>query len=127
MGRYSRYDATLDVIETDVTGVHATSSEVIDQIFDELEEIAQSKPGRYVLACWKYAKIEDASIAAHYGERTTHLLAHVRGILRYAATDGLTKVHVRTEAMKHRAEGMRSNLYEDRNEAIKALRKLREK
>jgi len=122
MGRYSRYDSELDVIETDVTGVRASSTEVIDSIFDELEEIARSKPNRWVLACWKDTKIDDAKVASYYGERTTKLLSRVRGVVRYAANDSLTKVHVRAQAVKHRNEGMRSNLFDSREEALAVIR-----
>ena len=125
MGRYSRYNAELDIIETDVTGVHATGFDVIDDIFDELEQLAQAHPRCYVLACWKDVTIDNDEVAAYYGKRTTQALKHVRGIVRYAANDPLTKVHVRSEASKHRAEGMRSNLYESRREALAALRRLR--
>lgn len=125
MDRYSRYNPELDVIETDVTGVRATSVEVIDAIFDELEAVARENPRRWVLACWKDAKIQDSRVASHYGERTTRVLALVNGIVRYAATDSLTKVHVRAEAVKHRNDGMRSNLYDSREEALDAIQKLR--
>jgi len=122
---WSRYDAELDVIETDVSFVEAASTETIDAIFDELEAIAAMHPHRYVLACWRETKIMDQIVAAHYGIRTTRLLAWVNAVVRYAANDPLTRAMVRTQAIKHVAAGMRSNLYETRAEALSTIAEMR--
>lgn len=124
---FSRYDADLDVIETDVTGVEATSIEVIDAIFDELETLASAHPGRYVLACWRDTTIATQSVADHFGVRTTRLLTVVRAVVRYGASDTLTRAMVRSQAIKHLSQGMRSNLYDTRDEAIAAIAELRKK
>ena len=125
--RWSRYDPDLDVIETDVTGVDATTVEIIDAIFDELEALAGEHPGRYVLACWKNTTIATQSVADYYGTRTTRLLTVVRAVVRYGASDTLTRGMVRSQAIKHLSQGMRSNLYDSRDEAIAAIDALRGK
>ena len=122
---WSRYDAVLDLIETDVTGVEAASVQVIDDIFDELESVARRHPQRYVLACWRETKIMNQIVAAHYGVRTSRLLGLVNGVVRYAANDAITRSMVRTQAIKHVADGMRSNLYETREQALAAIEELR--
>jgi hypothetical protein len=123
--RYATYDRQNDVVWVDATGVAATSKAVIDDIFDELDATAKSLPGRYFIACWKNVKIADAEVASHYGKRSAELLSLCKGIVRYAATDPLTRSYIRTETIKHRAEGSRSNLYESREEALAAVTELR--
>jgi hypothetical protein len=123
MGKYSRYDATDDVILTDVTGIVARTNAVIDEIFDELVVIASKRSRKtWVVACWKDVKFDDPSVATHYGERTKGLLQHVAGVMRYAANDPITRAYVRSQMLKHRADGTRSNLYETFEEALAAVR-----
>lgn len=120
---YSRYDAGLDVILTDVTGVEARDRGVIDAIFDELIALARAQPRkRWVIACWKDVKFEDPAVATYYGERTAELLEHVVGVVRYAANDPVTRAVVRSETLKHRAQGTRSNLFATFEEALAAVR-----
>jgi hypothetical protein len=113
-----RYEPTADVIDVDVTGVKADTVEVIDEIFDRIEALARRYPGRYVLACWTKTEIQGASVVAHYGQRTARLLTHVKQVLRYAADDPITRSIVRTEAIRHVAAGVRSNLYATRADAL---------
>jgi hypothetical protein len=123
MGKYSRYDAANDVIVTDVTGVHATHNGIIDEIFDELVALATERPRKpWVVACWQGVKLDEPAVVAHYGERTKNLLQHVAGVMRYAASDPLTRASVRAQTLEHRAEGTRSNLYETFEEALAAVR-----
>jgi len=113
------------VIWVDATGVQATSKEVIDDLFDELCATAKSFPHRWIIACWKDAKITDPVVADHYGRRSAELLKLSSGIVRYAATDALTRTYIHTEVHKHRAEGSRSNLYASREEALAAVIEMR--
>ena len=123
--RYSRYDRQNDVIWVDATGVQATSKEVIDDLFDEIVATAKSFPQRYVIACWKDARLADPVIADHYGRRSAELLKLSSGIFRYSATDPLTRSYIHAEVFKHRAEGSRSNLYASREEALAAVVEMR--
>jgi hypothetical protein len=113
------------VIWVDATGVQATTTEVIDDLFDELVTTARSFPQRWIIACWKDAKIADPVVADHYGRRSAELLKLSRGIVRYAATDPLTRSYIHGEVFKHRAEGSRSNLYASREEALAAMIEMR--
>jgi hypothetical protein len=123
--RYATYDRQNDVVWVDATGVDASSKAVIDDIFDELDAAAKAYPGRYFIACWRNVKLADSEVASYYGKRSAELLARCKGIIRYAATDPLTRSYIRTETIKHRAEGSRSNLYESREEALAAVTELR--
>jgi hypothetical protein len=124
-GKYHSYDRANDVVWVDVTGVDATSTDVIDDIFDELLEAARSYPDRYFIACWRNVKLADAEVADYYGKRSAELLGACAGILRYAATEPLTRSYIRTETIKHRAEGSRSNLFESREDALAAALEMR--
>lgn len=115
-----RYDPVLDLIEVDVTDARADSTDLIDAIFDALEALARAHPDRYVLACWQGVEIAP-SVVAHYGERTARLLLLVRQVIRYGANDPITRSIVRTEAIRHVAAGVRSNLYVTRAAALAAL------
>lgn len=123
-GEHVAYDRKNDVIWVDVTGVTATTKRDIDAVFDPIVTTARAYPGRYVIACWKDVKIADTEVADYYGKRSADLLPLCRGIIRYAATDPLTRAHIRTEAIKHRTEGSRANLYESREEALAAVLEL---
>lgn len=108
-----------------MTGVAATTTTRIDEIFDELETLASAYPGRFVLACWRDTTMATQAIADYYGVRTTRLLTVVRAVVRYAASDTVTRAMVRSQAIKHLSQGMRSNLYESRAEAIVAIEAMR--
>ncbi len=125
MPGFSRYDAQLNVIETDVTGVTGDRNEIIDEIFDELIALAKFRNKPWVLACWKNVVFTDPTVAAYYGKRTADLLRYVSGVIRYAANDPLTRTYVRSQMIKHREEGTRALLYESREDAIAALEQLR--
>lgn len=128
MGKYSKFDAKRDVIVTDVTGVVANGRAVIDAIFDELIALAKSRPKKpWVVSCWKDVRFEDPALASYYGERTAGLLQHVAGVVRYAANDPITRALVRSQTLKHRTEGTRSNIYETFEEALAAVREAEKK
>lgn len=123
MRSFSRYDADLDVIRTDVTGIEARDHHVIDAIFDELIAIGRARARKtWVIACWKDVKIEDPALATYYGERTAELMKYVAGVVRYATTDPITRAIVRSETLKHRKDGTRSNLYATFEDALAAVR-----
>jgi len=124
-GKYSRYDPTEDVIFTDITGLLAKDTKIIDLVFDELIGIARRLHHKvYVVGCWKDVKVSNPTIAIHYGNRSAELLIHVRGVVRYAADDPLTRAYVRTEMLKHQMQGTRSNLFGTREQALQAVRQL---
>jgi hypothetical protein len=121
----SHYDPELRVIVTDASNLQHATMKDIDALFDELVRLAKSLPSKvYVLAHWKNAGFFDSSVADHYGNRTADLLKHVRGVVRYAANDPITRAMVRSQMMKHLAEGTRSNFFETREEALDAVRVL---
>jgi hypothetical protein len=123
MTSHSRYDPDLDVIRTDVTGIGAPDRHVVDEIFDELIAVGRSRPRKtWVIACWRDVKIDDPAVATYYGERTAELMQYVAGVVRYAANDPVTRAIVRSETLKHRAQGTRSNLYATFDEALAAVR-----
>jgi hypothetical protein len=123
MGKYSQFDPGENVIFTDATNAAHASRATIDEIFDELIAIARARPEPvYVVACWKNAGFADRAVAEYYGQRTAELLKHVRGVVRYGADDPITRSFIRTESMKHRDEGVRSNLFETRADALAAVR-----
>jgi len=125
MGKYSHYDPIENVIFTDITNLVAKDTKIIDEVFDELIAIARRLHQKvYVVGCWKNVKVSNPSIAIHYGNRSAELLIHVRGVIRYAADDPLTRAYVRTEMLKHQTQGTRSNLYETREAALQAVRQL---
>jgi hypothetical protein len=122
---HASYDRSNDVIWVDVTGVVAESRRDIDAIFDPIISMAKLYPDRYIITCWKDVKMADPVVADHYGKRSVELLDLCRGIVRYAATDPLTRANIRTEVIKHRANGLRWNLYESRESALAAVQEMR--
>lgn len=125
MGKYSHYDDVERVIFTDASTLSHATRQMVDELFDELEGIARALPTRpYVVACWRNAGFADTSVAEHYGDRTARLLKFVRGVVRYAANDPITRAIVRTEMMKHQREGTRSNFVATREDALAVVREL---
>ncbi len=123
--KYSYYDPIERVIFTDASALSHATKKQIDDLFDELEAVARSAPRRvYVIACWRNASFADTQTAEYYGKRTAGLLKLVRGVVRYAADDPITRAMVRTEMMKHRDEGTRSNFVATREEALALVREL---
>ena len=121
----ARYEPKDDVIFVDATGIKATSLEIVDAIFDELDNLARQYPGRYAIICWKDVEIGSPEIAAHYGARAARWNTMLEGAVRYAADDPLLRSYIRTEALKHQKSGMRSNLYATLEEALDAIRAMR--
>lgn len=123
--KYSRWDETDRVIHTDASSLpHATKAQ-IDELFDELEALARSLPEPpYVVVCYRSASFSDTTTAAHYGVRAERLLQIVPGIVRYAVDDPITRATVRTEMMKRRDVGARSNFVATREEALALVREL---
>lgn len=125
MRRYSHYDEPRGVIHTDASGLTQATRVEIDALFDELVALADSLPAPvWVVACWRDASFVDFATAEHYGERTAELLKHVKGVVRYAANDPLTRSVVRAQMLKHREAGTRANFYETFEEALAATREL---
>jgi hypothetical protein len=119
------YEAEDDVIFVDATGIKAYTLETVDAIFDQLEDMARKYPSRYAIICWKDVEIGSPTVAAHYGERAARWNAMLAGVVRYAAEDPLLRSYIRTEALKHQKSGMRSNLYETKEDALEAIRAMR--
>ncbi|UJR85906.1 hypothetical protein [Sandaracinus amylolyticus] len=124
--RISRYDAENDLLFVDATGIKASTIEMVDAIFDELDELAEKYPGRYAMICWKDVEIGSPAVAAHYGARAAKWNTRLAGAVRYAANDPVLRSYIRTEALKHQKTGMRSNLFETYEEALQAVRDMRE-
>lgn len=124
-GEHVTYDRTNDVIWIDVTGVVPESTRDIDAIFDPIVATARAYPDRYIITCWKDVKMADPVVAAHYGKRSVELLQLCRSIVRYGATDPLTRANIRTETIKHRSVGLQWNLHESREAALAAVQEMR--
>src|SRR5689334_13644433 len=99
MASYSYYDSAEDVIFTNFTDIFLTR-EVLDLAIAEIIDIARYMPRKvFVVVCWKGGKME-TSIAAYFGEQVSQLLEHVLGIVRYDATNLLTRTVIRTVTAK---------------------------
>ena len=116
-GRLS-YDPSFGVIHVDVSGIVADSEAIIDDLFDGIEELARSHPDCYVLACWEDAEMVGEAVIARYGLRTAELLTLVRQVVRYGLKDPITRSIVRTQAIRHVAAGVRSNLFATQADAV---------
>ena len=124
-GKYSRWDDGYRVIFTEASELSHATEKQIDELFDELESIARARPEPpFVVACWRNASFATTAAAEHYGCRTARLLECVRAVVRYGADDPITRSMVRTEMMKHRDAGTRSNFVATREEALAAVRQL---
>jgi len=115
------YDPSLDLIHVDVAGVVADSVPFIDDLFDGIEQVARRYPNRDVLACWEGTEIVGEAVIARYGVRTAHLLTLVKQVVRYGLEDPMTRSIVRTQAIRHVAAGVRSNLFPTRAAAVQFL------
>jgi len=124
-GPIAQYDPKEDVIFVDATGIDAQTIEDVDAIFEELEAITAQYPDRYVIACWKGVQVGSQAIVSHYGRRTIAWQRNVRVVVRYAADDPVVRSYIRSEAVKHQREGMRSNLFDDRESALAAVRAMK--
>jgi len=124
-GKYSRYDEIERVIFTDGSQLSPATVEQIDEMFDELEQIARSTPEPvYLIVCWHGAGFADSSAGPHYGNRAARLLKLVRGVVRYAVTDPIARATLRTEMVRHLDEGTRSNIVNTKEEALALVRQL---
>lgn len=122
MGKYSNYDEKEGVILTDLTGL-TSSRQTVDEVIDEVIQIADSLPQKtYLVACWKNLQL-DKDTADYYGQRLIELLQHVRGIVRYEATDVITRIAIRAETVKHNLQGAKANIFANKEEALEAIRK----
>lgn len=109
----------------DHTGMTLTG-EVLTEFKEQYIETASQLPHKvYAISCWKDAKIP-SDVGDFYAETLVEILKHVRGIVRYEATDFLTNVTIRTQTVRHRLQHSKSNIYPSKEAAIEAVRKLEE-
>jgi hypothetical protein len=123
MGRWSHYDAEENIVYTDITGVE-NSIHSVDVVIDEAIDLVKDLPEKpYLIVCWKDVTM-DPDVAEYYGKRTAHLIqTYLKGIARYSATDISTRIHLRTETIKHQTQGSRSHIYDSKEEALEAVRR----
>lgn len=121
MGKYSNYDTKEGIIFTDLTGVKATH-EIIDEVIEELLALTRPLPTKpWVVVCWKDVQMDQAN-AEHYGVRVKELMPFLRGVVRYKANDIHTRLFIRSQTVKHRLQGSRTNLYPTKAAALAAIR-----
>jgi hypothetical protein len=121
MGKYSYYDATLDVVFVDLSGLNPNRDmwdEIMSDIHASLDTLCHQV---YIVSCWREVQM-DLTSAQYYGECAKELLKRVKGIARHSATEPLTRINLISEAIKHEMQGSRSHIYNDKAEALKAIR-----
>jgi hypothetical protein len=121
MGKYSYFDFEENVVFVDIAGLSPNPSqwdEIMTDIHATLDRVKQTV---YIVSCWRNVEI-DLSSAQYYGECTKELLKRVRGIVRYDATEPLTRIYLIGEAIKHEMQGSRSHIYATKEEALKAIK-----
>ncbi len=123
--RIGRYDASDDVLFVDAKGLKLESKEAVDAIFDELDGLARQYPGRYAIVCLEDIEMASQAVAAQYGIRASRWSAMLPGVARYGVADPVVRSYIRTEALKHQKSGMRSNLFETREDALAAIDAMR--
>jgi hypothetical protein len=124
MGKYSNYDPTENVIASDFTGLHITSNLMVE-IAQEAKDIAATLPTKvYILVCWENVELDMDK--DDYGQQVAELLKHVKGIIRYGATNLLTNVTIRQQTVKRHLQNTQSHLYKTKAEALAALHKLQQ-
>jgi hypothetical protein len=120
MGKYSYYDASEEVVFVNLSGLKPTRDlwdEIMSDIHATLDGVEQKV---YLVSCWREVQM-DLSSAQYYGECVKELLKRVRGIVRYEATEPLTRIYLISEAIKHEMQGSRSHIYNTKSEALKAI------
>ena len=121
MGKYSNYDPKEGVIFTDLTGLKA-SPKLTDEVIDELLALARSLPNKaWVVVCWKDVQMDQAN-AEHYGVRVKEVIPYLRGIVRYETNEIHTRLFIRSQTVKHKLQGSRTNIYPTRADALAAIR-----
>lgn len=70
-----------------------------------------------MVGCWKDVKI-DADFGKYFPEISHDLLFYTRGIVRYEATEALTRANIRTQTVRHHLQNTQSHLYATREEAL---------
>jgi hypothetical protein len=123
MGKWSYYDSTENIVYTDISGIENSLNSVnsvIDEVINLVKDLAE-KP--YLIVCWKDVQMAP-EVAEHYGKRTAHLIQnYLKGVARYSANDITTRIHLRTETIKHHTQGSRSHIYDTKEEALEAIRR----
>jgi hypothetical protein len=122
MGKWSNYDVEENIVYTDITGVE-NSMQSVDNVIDEVIGLVRDLPEKpYLIVCWRDVSM-DPDVADYYGKRTADLIRnYLKGVARYAATDIATRIHLRTETIKHHTQGSRSHIYNTKEEALEAIR-----
>lgn len=121
MSKYSHYDPKEDVIFTDLTGLIGTP-QIVDEAMDEIFALARSLPRKvFMVVCWKDVKMDPAT-SDRYGERLPELLQHVRGVVRYDATEVATRLAIRAKNVKYHIQNAKTHIYPSKDEALAAVR-----
>lgn len=123
MAKYSYYDPQERVVFVDLTGLRADPA-IVDEVIDEEISIAHTLPEKvFLVVCWKDVVMSPAA-TERYGQRLPELLKHVRGIVRYDATEVTTRIAIRSQTVVNNLQKAKAHLYSSKEEAIAAVRQL---
>ncbi len=124
MGKYSHYDETENVIFCDPTEIPPTE-QAVDEVFDEVIEIAKGLLPRkvFLVVCYKDVKM-NTSLSEYYGQKVAQVHQYLRGAVRYAADDVVTRIALRSITVKYNLQKSQAHIYASKEEALEAVRKL---
>jgi hypothetical protein len=120
------YDSAERVIFVDFTDCFLTRP-LLEQVTVEIIAVSQSLPNKvYLLACFQNAKLE-AAAATVFSDLSVVIFSHMLGMVRYAVSDLMTNVTIRSTTVKQHLQGTHSHIYKTRTEALAAIRQLEQK
>ena len=123
MSQYVLYDEANNVLFADYTNM-TVSKRVFDQVFLDVKELTAKLPKKiYLLTCFQNTKV-DPDVQNEWGRYTQEFMEYVSGIVRYAATDVLTNITIRSNAVRYHTQGSNSYIYPTKQAALQAIRKL---
>lgn len=118
------YNATEDIIDTDVSGLVLTP-DVVDSFAAQLIAAAEKLDHKtYGLVNWENTKIPPEHVD-YYGAASAKAAGYYLAIVRYGIGDILANTAVRSQVVRRGVQGSRSYIYATREEALEAIRKMK--
>ena len=124
MSKYVSYDKEDNVIFVDYSNITITAETLHEAEVEIIRLAKQILPQRvYLLTCFQNAKIAP-EVQNNWGTYSQKALEYVKGVVRYAATDLVTNITLRSNTVRYNIQGNNSFIYPGKEAALEAIRHL---
>ena len=129
MAQYVTYDQENNVLFADYTDL-TLRGPIVEEVIAEVKELSATLVEKvYLLSCFQNTKVipnEPGKLQEEWGNYVQRLLEYVKGVVRYAPTDFVINVTIRTSTVAFHQQDTHSYLFPTKEAALEAIRGLQQ-